>query len=155
MSHLLHALEYLCEPAHWSGALGIAVLLAQHVSYTLVTLTLASLFGLPLGCWVGHTGRGRGMLTRLSGAARALPTLGLVTLFALALGIGLSAPLLALVVLALPSILTSAYTAVDSADPEAVDGARACGMSDAARRAASRSCTRLTVGRPFTGSIPR
>ncbi|WP_172193368.1 hypothetical protein [Actinomyces faecalis] len=67
----------------------------------------------------------------LSGAARALPTLGLVTLFALALGIGLSAPLLALVVLSLPSILTSAYTAVGSADPEAVDGARACGMSEA------------------------
>ena len=67
----------------------------------------------------------------VSGAVRALPTLGLITLFGLALGIGLRAPLLALVILALPSVLAGAYTGIEAADHMAVDGARASGMSEA------------------------
>nr|WP_300336642.1 ABC transporter permease subunit [Actinomyces sp.] len=130
MSHLLQALAYLTDPAHWSGPLSIATLLRQHVGYTLAALALASLLGVPVGWWAGHSGRGRDLLTGLSGAARALPTLGLITLLALTLGIGLAAPLIALVVLVLPSVLTGAYTAVGSASREAVDGARASGMSE-------------------------
>ena len=85
---------------------------------------------MPAGWWVGHAHRGRNLLAAMSGAARALPTLGLLTLFGLALGVGLTAPMLAFVVLALPSVLTGAYTGIESADRVAVDGARACGMSE-------------------------
>jgi len=92
---------------------------------------VSALIGVPLGWWVGHTGKGRGMAVTVSGAVRALPTLGLITLFGLALGIGLRAPLLALVVLALPSVLAGAYTGIEAADRLAVDGARASGMSEA------------------------
>ena len=53
----------------------------------------------------------------------------LIALVGLWLGIGLAGPLVALVVLAFPSILAGACTGVEAAPHEAVDGARACGMT--------------------------
>lgn len=129
MRFLVAALAYILNPASWGGSQGIGVLLAQHLGYSLAGVAAAAAVGVPLGWWVGHTGRGRGLAVAASTTARAVPTLGLITLFGLALGIGLQAPLLAFVILALPSVLAGAYTGVASADPEAVDGARACGMS--------------------------
>ena len=131
MRFVLAALAYIADPAHWSGAMGIGPLLVQHVLYSLAGVLIAALIGVPAGWWVGHTGRGRTWVQPLSGTARSLPTLGLITLFGLALGIGLRAPLLALVVLALPSVLAGAYTGIEAADRLAVDGARASGMSEA------------------------
>lgn len=130
MSYLSAALAYIADSERWQGSLGIARLLAQHVEYSLMGVALAAVLGIPLGWWVGHAGRGRNLAAAASGAARALPTLGLVTLFGLALGIGLEAPMLAFVVLALPSVLTGAYTGVEAADAVAVDGARASGMTE-------------------------
>ena len=130
MRFVLAALAYITDPAHWSGAMGIGSLMIQHAVYSLAGVLIAALIGVPVGWWVGHTGRGRGLLVSASGAVRALPTLGLITLFGLALGIGLLAPLLALIILALPSVLAGAYTGVESADPIAVDAARAAGMSE-------------------------
>ena len=129
MRFVLAALAYITDPAHWSGAMGIGSLMIQHAVYSLAGVLIAALIGVPVGWWVGHTGRGRSWVQPLSGAARALPTLGLITLFGLALGVGLTAPMIAFVVLALPSVLAGAYTGVEAADPVAVDGARACGMS--------------------------
>lgn len=129
MNQLLAALAWIADADHWDGALGIGPLLAQHVWYSLLGVAIAALLAVPLGWWVGHTGRGRSAVVALSGAARALPTLGLITLLGLMLGIGLTAPLIAFVVLALPSVLAGAYTGVESCEPTAVDGARACGMS--------------------------
>lgn len=129
MNYFETTIEYILDAGHWTGAMGLGTLTAQHVGYSLLGVGLSALIGVPLGWWVGHTGKGRGLAVVVSGAVRALPTLGLITLFGLALGIGLRAPLLALVILALPSVLAGAYTGVEAADAVAVDGARACGMS--------------------------
>ena len=131
MNYLESTVDYILDAGHWTGATGLGVLTAQHVGYSLLGVGVSAIVGLPLGWWVGHTGRGRGLAVAVSGAVRALPTLGLITLFGLALGIGLRAPLLALVILALPSVLAGAYTGIEAADHVAVDGARASGMSEA------------------------
>ena len=131
MNYLESTLDYILDADHWTGAMGLGTLIAQHVGYSLLGVGLAAVVGVPLGWWVGHTGRGRGPAVAVSGAVRALPTLGLITLFGLVLGIGLRAPLLALVILALPSVLAGAYTGIEAADHVAVDGARASGMSEA------------------------
>lgn len=131
MNYFETTIEYILDAGHWTGAMGLGTLTAQHVGYSLLGVGLSALIGVPLGWWVGHTGRGRGLAVAVSGAVRALPTLGLITLFGLALGIGLRAPLLALVILALPSVLAGAYTGIEAADHMAVDGARASGMSEA------------------------
>lgn len=131
MNYFETTIEYILDADHWTGAMGLGTLTAQHVGYSLLGVGLSTLIGVPLGWWVGHTGKGRGLAVVVSGAVRALPTLGLITLFGLALGIGLRAPLLALVILALPSVLAGAYTGIEAADRVAVDGARASGMSEA------------------------
>ena len=130
MNQLLAALDWLLDPARYAGPGGIPMRLAEHLGYTALGVVLAAVIAIPLGLLVGHTGRGRGLAVAASGAARALPTLGLVTLFALLVGIGLLAPTLAFVILAIPSLLAGAYSACEAVDPRTVDAARAQGMTE-------------------------
>lgn len=130
MNLLMDALVWLGEPTHWVGAASIPVRLLQHLGLTFGVVALAALIALPLGIMIGHTGRFRFLIVATSGAARAIPTLGVLTLAGLWLGIGLAAPVLALLVLAIPPMMTATYTGIDSADPRAVDAARAIGLKE-------------------------
>ena len=130
MSTFFDALAWLGDPGQWSGSQSIPIRLLQHLAVTFAAVFLAAAVALPVGVLIGHTRRGRGVVVALAGAVRAIPTLGLLTLLALMLGIGVTAPLLALVALAIPSVLAGAYAGVESADPVAVDSARAMGMSE-------------------------
>ncbi|TFB69713.1 ABC transporter permease [Cryobacterium glaciale] len=131
MTFLLETLAWLVDPANWVGSGGIPTRLAQHLLFTLVTLVVASVIAVPIGFLIGHTGRGRGLAVATSGAFRAIPTLGLLTLVALWVGIGLNAPYVALTILAIPPILAGAYTGFEAIDRKIVDAARAVGMSEA------------------------
>lgn len=124
------SLAWLTDPTHWTGPGGIPIRTLEHLGYTALGVIVAALLAVPLGLYVGHTGRFKGLAVTAAGAARALPTLGLVTLFALLVGIGLTAPLLSFVILAVPSLLAGAYSAIESADPGTVDAARAQGMTE-------------------------
>lgn len=130
MGLLQAAFAWLLDPANAGGPDGIAARTWEHVWYSLAAMGLACLVGVPLGYLIGHTGRARGLVVAITGAARALPTLGLVTLLGLGIGIGLGAPLLALVLLAIPSVLAGAYAGVENAPATVVDAARAMGMSE-------------------------
>ncbi|NLT29146.1 MAG: ABC transporter permease [Propionibacterium sp.] len=129
MNLLADALTWLTEATNWRGVNGIPNRLGQHLLLTLGTVLAASLLALPVGVLIGHTRRGAGWVGAITGAARSIPTLGLLTLFGLALGIGLEAPLLALIVLAIPSLLAGAYAGVQAIDPSISQAARAIGMS--------------------------
>ena len=129
MSLAEQVVAWLLDPAHWTGSNGIPVRLAQHLALSLVAVAAAVVLAVPAGVLIGHTRRGAGLVGALTGAARAIPTLALVTLFGLALGIGLEAPFLTLVILAIPSCLAGAYAGVRSVDRVTVDAARAIGMS--------------------------
>ena len=129
-SPFVESLRWLAEPSRWSGPAGIPLRTLEHLGYTALGVLLAALLAIPLGLAVGHTGRFKGLAVATAGAARALPTLGLVTLFALLIGIGLTAPLASFVILAIPSLLAGAYSAVESADRATVDAARAQGMTE-------------------------
>lgn len=115
--------------ANLGGPAGVLALLGQHLAITGVVVLIASIVAIPLGWLVGHTGRGRTAAVLLSGAARALPTLGLLTLVALAVGIGAVAPVVALTVLAVPSLLAGAYSGIEAIDRGTIDAARSMGMS--------------------------
>nr|WP_276498992.1 ABC transporter permease [Agromyces luteolus] len=83
-----------------------------------------------MGALVGHTGRGREPAVMVSGGLRALPTLGVLTLFGIWIGIGLAAPVIALVILAIPPLLAGAYAGFESVDRRTIDAARAMGMRE-------------------------
>lgn len=131
MNLFAQALTWLVDPAHWAGDAGIAARVGQHLAITAVAVAVAALVGLPIGIAIGHTRRGAAWVGALTGAFRAVPTLGLLTILGLAVGIGLLAPMLALIVLALPSVLAGAYAGIQSVDSLVVDAARAQGMTTA------------------------
>ena len=129
MSFLADALAWLAAPVNWSGPGGIPVRLLEHLAYSGLTLAVALAVAVPLGLWVGHTGRGSGVVVGLAGALRALPTLGLLTLFTLLLGLGLVPPVIALVLLAIPPILSGTYAGIANVSPALKDAGTAMGMT--------------------------
>ncbi|MDZ5076318.1 ABC transporter permease [Nesterenkonia sp. HG001] len=129
MNQLVEALHWVLSAEAWAGPGGLGARTAEHLWYTLIAVGLSVLVALPAGLIIGHTGRGRAVAVLSTGAARALPTLGLITLAALAVGIGLTAPMIAFVVLAVPSIIAGAYSGVEAVDRRVVDAARAQGLS--------------------------
>ena len=125
----MNIFSYLTDPANWQGPAGIWNLLLQHLAYTAASVAIAAAIAIPLGIFIGHTGRGSFLVIGVSNAARAVPTLGLLVLVVLLLGTGVGPIIGVLAVLALPPILTATATGIHGADPEAVHAARALGMS--------------------------
>ena len=122
--------SYLFDPAHWSGPQGVPARLVEHLGYTALTLLIALVIAVPLGAYIGHTGRGGFLVVGLANGLRALPTLGLLVLIVGALGLGLLGPITALVILAVPPILAGTYAGVRNVDAAVVDAARGMGMRE-------------------------
>lgn len=102
----------------------------EHLFYTALALLCAAALALPLGVVIGHFRRGRIVVVLATGAMRALPTLGVLILVVLIVGIGLAAPIIALVVIGIPPILAGAYAGIEAVDPATVDAARSLGMTE-------------------------
>jgi osmoprotectant transport system permease protein len=100
-----------------------------HLRLSLVSMGIACAFSIPLGLWLGHIRKGGFLAINASNVGRAVPTLALIAFFVAFLGVGESNLVLALVLLAIPPILTNAYTGVTQVDPETVDAARGMGMT--------------------------
>lgn len=129
MNLLLEAVEWLKDGQNWLGPSGILVRTGQHLLFVAAVVLISALIALPIGLYIGHTGRWKNFVLTATGAARAVPTLGLLTLIGLWLGIGWQAPLIALVALAMPPILAGAYSGVISAQGSS-DAARAIGLTE-------------------------
>lgn len=141
MQFFLDAIRWLFDPANYVAGtispLPIQDRVGEHLWYTFVAVLISALIALPLGLFIGHTGRGRQFVIGFTGMMRALPTLGL--LMALFLIVGATVPftqaaflasIIALVILAIPSTLAGAYAGVESVDPQTIDAGRAMGMTE-------------------------
>jgi osmoprotectant transport system permease protein len=102
-----------------------------HLRLSLVSLGIACALSIPLGLWLGHIRKGGFLAINASNVGRAVPTLALIAFFVAFLGVGETNLTLALVLLAIPPILTNAYTGVTQVEPDAVDSARGMGMTGA------------------------
>jgi osmoprotectant transport system permease protein len=122
-------LNWFGDPAHWQGTDGIPARLLQHLGYTLLALVIALVIALPLGLYVGHTGRGGVILVGAGNTIRALPTLGLVTFLFLIFTESETATIIGLVVLAVPPILAGTYAGLQATDKGVVDAAEGVGMT--------------------------
>ena len=128
--------RWLTDGAHWQGYDGVPRRILEHLEYSAIALAIAAALAVPLGLYVGHTGRGRFLAVNAAGALRAIPSLGLLFIAVIVLGPRLSgelsflAPaLVVLAVLAVPPILAGAYAGVEQVDPAARDAARGMGMT--------------------------
>jgi osmoprotectant transport system permease protein len=94
-------------------------------------LGIALVVAMPLGLWLGHRHRGLFLALGVSSLGRALPSIALIGLFIAWLGVGFWNNTVALVVLAVPPILTNSYFAVDGVERDAVEAARGMGLTEA------------------------
>ena len=111
------------------GVPGVPVLVLQHVLYALLPTLAALAIALPIGLWVGHTGRGGTLAIQVSNAGRAIPSLGIIVLAFIAFGYGLLPVYLTLVLMAIPPILTNTYVGVRQVDPDVRDSAQGLGLT--------------------------
>lgn len=107
------------------------------VHLSLETLKIAAigvgisvLIALPVGLWLGHIHRGSFIAINLGNVWRSLPSLALLAFGVAVLGLGLANVEVALIVLAVPPIITNAYVAIDGVDRDAVDAARGTGFTE-------------------------
>ena len=130
MNAFSRALLYLNDPLNWTKPDGIFHLLGEHLAISAIAVVLAAVVALPIGVFLGHSGRGGGFVVALSNVSRAVPTLALLTVFAVTpIGFGDTATTIALAVFAVPPILTNTFVGFHEVDPDVREAARAMGMS--------------------------
>jgi osmoprotectant transport system permease protein len=101
----------------------------DHLLLSGVAMLVALVLALPLGIWLGHLHRGSLVAINVANVGRALPSLALIAIGVAFLGVGFTNVTVALVVLAIPPILTNSYVAVDSVETDVVEAARGMGMT--------------------------
>ena len=94
-----------------------------------VAMVISLVLALPVGVWLGHIHRGSFIAITLGNIWRALPSLAVLAIGLAVFGLGLVTVQLALVVLAVPPIITNAYIAIEQVDPTLIDAARGMGMT--------------------------
>lgn len=129
MDQLHLVAEWFANPAHWSGDRGIPARIGEHLNFSATALAIAFAIGFPLGVTLGFFNKGQALVVGLVNAVRALPTLGLLTIFVILSGIGLVPVLLSLIIIAVPPILVATFEGVRGVDRSITDAAHAMGMS--------------------------
>jgi osmoprotectant transport system permease protein len=134
--HLMHDFTEAFKFIGHNGQLSGVPHLPTLVHLTLGTLkisgigvALALVIALPVGLWLGHIHRGSFIAINAGNIWRALPSLAVLAIGVAFLGLGLENVELALIVLAVPPVITNAYVAIDEVDRDVVDAARGMGMS--------------------------
>lgn len=125
MKTFVHAFRFMADHPHL-----LLVKTGEHLELSGAALGIALLLALPVGLWLGHLHRGLFFAASVSNVGRALPSLVLIAFGLTILGVGFWNNTVALVILAIPPILTNAYFAIDTADRDAVEAARGMGMTD-------------------------
>ncbi|MET8684736.1 ABC transporter permease [Streptomyces sp. NPDC004732] len=131
MNTLGDAWAWLTDSAHWAGDDGIWHRLTQHLVLTVVCLLLSCLIALPIALVLGHLGKGGALAVNISNVGRAVPTFAVLVLLLLTpLGTWGEGPtVVALVLFAVPPLLTNAYVGMRGVDRSIVQAARGMGMT--------------------------
>lgn len=125
------------DPANWSGSDGIPNRLAEHIVLCTVSMVTALALALPVGLYIGHTGRFAFAAQSVANIGRAVPSYALMAIvfpMTIALSIDVAgnlafiATVIAMVLLAIPPIITNTWTGVGGVDPDMREAARGLGM---------------------------
>lgn len=130
--------RWFADPAHYQGSDAVQTRVLEHLAVSGLAVLVAILVALPIGLYLGHTGRFGFIAVNVANIGRAIPSFA-----AIALGIPIAATLLGvqnglgfwptffgLLPLGLPPILTNAYVAVRAVDTDVVEAARGMGVSE-------------------------
>jgi osmoprotectant transport system permease protein len=129
MDTLSDTIGWLTTADNWWGSTGILQRIWEHLQYSLLAVGLAFIIAMPAGLVIGHTGRAESGAFALSGAARAIPTLGLLVLLGRWYPVQAWPVVVVLAVLAIPPILANTAAGIGGVDPAARDAAQGMGMT--------------------------
>ncbi len=134
---------FFLDPANWEGARGIPARLLEHVFISAVAIVAATIIALPIGLYIGHTGRGANLAINLANIGRAVPSYAVLVMvlplaLALAPVLGYSPTLglnfipifISMILLAIPPILVSAYAGLRSVDRDLIEAGRGMGLRE-------------------------
>ena len=123
--------EWFGDPANWTGPNGVWARTFEQLVLTAVSVGIAAAIALPAGVLAGHVRRFGTLVTSIANLGRAIPTFALLLLFASvgAIGVGTPAAVLALIVFAIPPIITNAHVGVVTVEPQVRSAAIAVGMN--------------------------
>ncbi len=134
---LADTFEYLVDGDRWSGPNGIGAFAIQQLLLTVTSLAIAMAIGLPLALYLGHRRRGGFLAVNVSNVGRAVPVFAVLLVLSLGpVGSAVFGPygraglatLIALVLFALPPLITNAYVGITEVDRDIVEAARGMGM---------------------------
>jgi len=140
---LTATIAWLLDPAHWSGTDGIPIRLWEHIWISAASVLTAAAIALPIGAFIGHTGRAASLAINLANIGRAVPSYAILVIvlpislrLAPQLGydpdLGLSEipTFTAMTMLAIPPILVGTYAGLREVDRDLVETARGMGMRE-------------------------
>ncbi|MEV6261531.1 ABC transporter permease [Streptomyces sp. NPDC051784] len=122
---------WLTTGANWSGDGGAAHRLAEHLYVSGIALAAACVLALPVALYLGHVGKGGPLAVNISNVGRAVPVFAVLALFMLTplRNSGYLPTVIALVLFAVPPLLTNAYVGMTEVDRSVLEAARGMGMS--------------------------
>lgn len=135
MEFLADLAAWFADPATWSGRDGIPARLGEHLWISAAALAAGVAVALPLGLYIGHTGRWATAVVSIANVGRAVPSLGFmglafIALLPLGVGVGPLPAIVALTALAIPPIVVNAHAALRGVDDELLEAARGMGMKE-------------------------
>jgi osmoprotectant transport system permease protein len=137
MDVISQTITWLTDPIHWSGPNGIPIRLLEHVAISGVSLLIALAIALPIGLYIGHTGRFTNFAVNSANLWRALPSLAVIAIVLPITaridpeaGFKIYPTVVAMVVLAVPPIMVNAYAGLAAVDRDILEAGRGQGMSE-------------------------
>jgi osmoprotectant transport system permease protein len=131
MNDFVDALKFIGrDGVNQAGDPTLIHLTLKHLEIAGAAMAVACLIALPVGIWLGHLHRFSFAAINIANIGRALPELAVIAIGVAIIGLGFWNVLVALVVLAVPPMLTTAYVGVSGVDADVVDAARGMGMRE-------------------------
>jgi osmoprotectant transport system permease protein len=133
MNNFTQAFDFIARNGSIPGYQGLPTLshlALETLKISAIGIAISLVLAIPLGLWLGHIHRGSFVAINLGNVWRALPSLAVLAIGVAFLGVGLRNVELALIVLAVPPMITNAYVAIDGVDRDTVDAARGVGMTE-------------------------
>lgn len=130
---------WFADPANWTGADGVPARIGEHLVLSGIPLLVAVAVAVPIGAWVGHTGRAANLVINVSNVGRAIPSLAILAVTTMLLqatlvDLGLRlvssevSTIIAMLALAIPPILINTYVGVSEVDRDLVEAGHGMGM---------------------------
>ncbi|HEX8977494.1 MAG TPA: ABC transporter permease [Solirubrobacteraceae bacterium] len=132
MNNFTEAFKFIAHNGSLPGYQGLPTLThltLETLKISAIGIGISLIIAIPLGVWLGHIHRGSFVAINLGNIWRALPSLAVLAIGVAFLGVGLRNVEVALIVLAVPPMVTNAYVSIDGVDREVVDAARGIGMT--------------------------